>query len=176
MYCIVPESCTSLFSCLLAVTFCDDIEIAKVFDEGFNFKVNYSVGAVDRNSYQLSAVRVVPRAAYRTAQAQRTIQESVLSPEGCVMACLTEKDFICRDCDYFIGNSGKCALYNTTGYVFQENPDPNNFSPFYVGDNSASNHYIIYKRGEDPTPCTAPRKPFIYLNNLSRYRVLLALY
>lgn len=67
------------------------------------------------------------------------------------MACITEKDFVCRDCDYFFGDGGKCALYNTTGFVYSLTPTTEH--QLYVGDNGASNHYIVYQKDENPTPC-----------------------
>ncbi|XP_067942526.1 uncharacterized protein [Watersipora subatra] len=129
-------------------TNCDDIEISNAFTDEYNFKVNYTT---ENRRYQLSWVRVVQRAAYRDAQAQRTIENGVVLAEGCVMACITEKDFVCRDCDFFVADGGKCALYETTGLLF--NDDPTTTHPLYVGDNPASVHYTIYKREEFPIPC-----------------------
>ena len=168
----LPWRCILRYSfSLFVVTDCDQQEIAKVFNDNYDFLVNYTLNGITRDeqrkalcnelSYCNPAVRVIKGAAYRTAKAQRTIDNGILSAEGCVMACITEKDFVCRDLDYFVSDGGKCALYSTTGFVFRQDIDAN--SPFYVGDNKAADHYIIYQRDEDPTPCIVTGKYSTYL-------------
>jgi len=133
------------------VTDCDKLEIENVFTSDFQFLDPYRIDKVDKSDYSNPNVRVVTKSAYRNAKAIRTVENKILSAEGCVLACITEKEFVCRDLDYFKGDGGKCALYNTTGPLYLE--DPTTTDPFYVGDNPASDHYILYKSKEVPIAC-----------------------
>ncbi|KAF6031904.1 hypothetical protein EB796_009806 [Bugula neritina] len=123
-------------------TKCDEEEISKVFDSNFHLLESFS------------NERVHGTTAFRTRPAKRSIERDALSAEGCVMACLTEKEFVCRACDYFQANAGKCALHNITAYVYSENPFLGELHPDYAGNNVASTHYRIYLP-EEPNPnCT----------------------
>lgn len=77
------------------------------------------------------------------------------------MACLTEKEFVCNDVDYFERDGGKCALYETQGLVFELAGDTKH--PHYVGDNPASDHYTIYKKGESPDSCSSSMYSNLFL-------------
>lgn len=143
----------------IVVTSCDETNLRHVFDENFQFKKSYDVKSNNRNLYRNNETRAIEGAAYRSAKANREVEKKVLSAESCVLACLTEKDFKCRECDYFQRDGGKCALYATKGKVFQE--DPTGAHDNYVGDLPSSDHYILYKNYEEVPDCPTSRELFL---------------
>lgn len=124
-----------------------------MFSESYALLSNYTDAG--KNAYNDPSVRLQSNAGYRQLAPNRTIEKRVLTAGGCLMACITEEEFFCREVDYFERDGGKCALYATEGFIYAQAKDVpfNTDNPRYVGDLTASDHYTLYKRGEKQEPC-----------------------
>lgn len=146
-------------------TSCDNVEIDRVFTDDFKFLVNYTADALSNpnpkfnGAYNDPAVRFTPKTGYRRLAPNRATEKGVLTVAGCLMACVTEKEFFCREVDYFERDGGKCALYATKGLIYNQagNVEGTTDNSRYVGNLVASDHYVLYKTGETKEPCNLGR-------------------
>lgn len=144
-------------------------EIARVFTADYTTNINFTVDEQHRGlEGDRDWVRATYEASYRNIHANRTIDKNVVSVEGCLMACITEKAFFCHNVDYFERDGGKCALYAKASLVFVEASDTtqNTAHPYYVGDNPSSDHYRLYKSGESKETCSQGNIVDRYMRNL----------
>lgn len=119
----------------------------RAFDPDFELHSNYTYFD-DAWSIDTRAQKVYLRNyAYRYETPDRTITKDIYTAAACIMACVAEKDFICRELDYFRADGGVCALYDTNGNY------GNSRDPFFVGNSASSDHYRVYKGRDGPPAC-----------------------
>ena len=129
-------------------TDCDKEKIKRVFTEDFVLHRNYSFFNKSSNLDVRASKLFLRDASFVSAKPSRLVSKGIYSAETCILACITEKEFVCFECDYFKSDGGVCALYNLTGNY------GNTFDPLFVGFSRSSDHYRLYKGGRDvPPPC-----------------------
>lgn len=80
------------------------------------------------------------------------IESDIVTLEACFMACITTKEFVCREFDYYKTDSGVCALHMVNG-VYGNTKDR-----LFVGTNPSSDHYKLFPGGKQPPPCNLTSK------------------
>lgn len=119
----------------------------RVFDEDLNFFPNYTTWDRSWNfntransPYQLGY-------SFRYSLPDLKVERDTLTPKGCFMACITLKQFVCREFDFYKGDSGVCGLHKNNGNYGDIN------SKLFVGSNPSSDHYKLYAFGAEPPAC-----------------------
>ena len=121
--------------------------MTRAFDDNFQLNSNYTFFD-DRWSIDTRATKVyLKNYAYRYETPDRTIEKDIYSAGACIMACVAEKDFLCKELDYFRADGGVCALYDTIGNYGDSR------HPLFVGNSASSDHYRIYRGRDTPPPC-----------------------
>lgn len=124
----------------------------RAFDDEYNLFANYSVW--NRNSLNAIARGYYAKGfSFRNTVAANTkISSDIVTLRGCFTACITMKDYICREFDFYKTENNICSLFTYNGNF----GDTRN--PYFVGNNPSSSHYTILKGSESLPECDLTRK------------------